>query len=245
LRAVGQINTADFIFSDVYEKVGPNLRLPETKANYNISGGGLALLTYRDGGPFLSKYVKGDGQLYLCASSLNLEYNNLVANAEVFVPMVYKMASSKNKGNRLSYFMGSDQLIEVDNLKTNNETIYKLKGATEFIPSQITLGKKVILDVKNQVQADGFYELKLEDKVVDKLAFNFNRKESDLDLFAKADLEQRIKNDNVNIIEFAAQEGMKDFVGEKDQGIVLWKWFLIAALIFLLLEILLIRIMKN
>jgi hypothetical protein len=245
-RAVGQINTSDFVFSEVYEKIGPNLRLPETKGNFIInSGGALSLLTYRDGGNYLSKYIKGDGQLYVCASTLNLDYNNLVANAEVFVPMIYKMASSKNKGARLSYFMGSDQIIEVDNLKTNNETVYKLKGQTEFIPSQISLGKKVILDVKNQVQSDGFYELKLSDKVLDKLAFNFNRRESNLDLYKKADLASMIKNDAVNILEFDAQEGIKDFVGEKDHGIILWKWFLIAALIFLLLEILLIRFLKN
>jgi hypothetical protein len=245
-RAVGQINTADFVFSEVYEKIGPNLRLPETKGNFIInSGGALSLLTYRDGGNYLSKYIKGDGQLYVCASTLNLDYNNLVANAEVFVPMIYKMASSKNKGARLSYFMGSDQIIEVDNLKTNNETVYKLKGQTEFIPSQISLGKKVILDVKNQVQSDGFYELKLSDKVLDKLAFNFNRRESNLDLYKKADLASMIKNDAVNILEFDAQEGIKDFVGEKDHGIILWKWFLIAALIFLMLEILLIRFFKN
>ncbi len=246
-RVVAQINVQDFIFSDVYERVGPNLRLPETKSNFLFNGasGSQNLLTYRDGTSFLNKTLLGDGQVYVCASTLNTTHSNLVANGEVFVPMIYKMASTKTKGDRLSYFIGSDQIIEVENQKTSNESIYKLKGQTEFIPSQITLGKKVVLDVKGQVKSDGYYDLMLQDRILQKLAFNYNRKESNLDLYQVDDLKKLMNNSKINILEYNAQEGMKDFVGEKDQGTVLWKWFLIAALIFLLLEILIIRFLKN
>jgi hypothetical protein len=247
-RVVSQINTQDFIFSDVYEKVGPNLRLPETKSNFVFNGGtggSQNLLTYRDGTAFLTKHILGDGQFFVCASTLNIANSNLVANGEVFVPMLYKMSSTKNRGDRLSYSIGVDQIIEVENKKTSNETIYKLKGQTEFIPSQIALGKKVVLDVKGQVKNDGYYDLILQDRILDKLAFNYNRKESNLDLYTPADLKKIVNNDKINIVEFGAQEGMKEFVGEKDQGTVLWKWFLIASLLFLLLEVLIIRFLKN
>jgi hypothetical protein len=102
-----------------------------------------------------------------------------------------------------------------------------------------------MLDVKNQIPDAGYYTLLLENKVVDKLAFNYNRKESNLDLYSKDELKDIIKNDKVNIVEYGAQEGIKEFVGEKDQGIVLWKWFLLSALLFLLLETLFIRFIKT
>jgi hypothetical protein len=248
-RNVATINTQDFVFSEVYEKTGPNLRLPITKANFSFTkmqnSANQPLLIYRDGSIFISKYIKGDGQLFVCAAPLNTEYNDLVANAEVFVPMIYKMALTKNKASKLSYFIGSDQLIEVDNLKQSGEIVYKMKGKSEFIPSQVSLGKKMILDVKNLIPDAGYYDLTLENKIVDKLAFNFNRKESNLDLYDKDELINKMKNDKVNVLEYGAQEGMKEFVGEKDQGIVLWKWFLVAALLFLLLETLFIRFLKN
>ncbi len=248
-RNVGSINIQDFVFQDVYERIGPNLRLPITKANFIFSKSQFSpfqtILTYRDGSPYLSKYVKGDGQLFVCAAPLSTQYNDLVANAEVFVPLVYKMALTSKNASKLFYFIGKDHLIEVDNVKQNGEIVYKLKGKSEFIPSQISLGKKVILDVKNQIPDAGFYALSLENKVVEKLAFNFDRKESNLDLYSTAQLKDKVKNDKVNIVEYGAQEGIREFIGEKDKGIVLWKWFLLFALLFLLLETLFIRYIKN
>lgn len=248
-RNVGTINTKDFVFEDVYERIGPNLRLPVTKGNFVFtktqSLPAESILAYRDGSPYMSKYVKGDGQLFVCASPLNTTYNDLVANAEVFVPLLYKMALTKNNASKLAYFIGKDNLIQVDNVKQSGEIVYKLKGQTEFIPSQISLGKKVMLDVKNQIPDAGYYDLLLENKIVDKLAFNFDRKESNLDLYTKDQLKDIVKNDKVNIVEYGAQEGLKEFVGQKDQGIVLWKWFLTLALLFLLLETLFIRYIKN
>lgn len=246
-KVVAEINTRDFVFSDVYESINANLRLPVTKANYTFIKSGISqnLLTYRDGSPFLIKSVKGEGLLFVCASPLNNEYNNLVSNAEVFVPMIYKMALAKNNASKLAYFIGKDKLIEVENKKETGETVYKLKGQTEFIPAQLSLGKKVILDVKNQIINDGFYDLILDKEPLEKLAFNYNRNESNLDLFNKEELSDLVKSDAVNILDFDGQEGINEFIGEKDQGIVLWKWFLIAALLFLLMEILLIRLLKN
>jgi hypothetical protein len=248
-RAVSEINTHDFVFSDVYESVGSNLRLPNTKGNFLLSKTqtvpSVSILRYRDGSGYLNKYIKGNGQLYVCASSFKTEYNDMATNAEVFVPLVYKMALSKNKNNKLAYAIGQENLIELENQAKSGEVVYKIKGKNEFIPSQVSLGNKVILDVKNQVKEAGYYDLLLENTVIDKFAFNYNRAESNLDLSTTAELEKQTERLNVNIVEFSAQEGLKDFVGEKDQGIVLWKWFLIGVLIFLLLESLIIRFVKS
>ncbi|MBK8698953.1 MAG: BatA and WFA domain-containing protein [Saprospiraceae bacterium] len=248
-REVALINTADFVFSDVYTSVGPNLKLPATKAGYLFSpalvGSGLSLLTYRDGQTFLFKNGVGEGQLFVCAAPLSTNYNNLVTQAEVFVPMLYKMALSRSKPGRLSYFIGKDNLIEAENKKTNGETVYKLKGKTEFIPGQNSFGKKVILDIKNQILNDGYYDLVLQDSIQDRFAFNYDRGESNLDLYDTDELEEMVKNDAVHILNYEGQEGIQEFVGEKDRGIVLWKWFIFAALMFLLAEILIIRYVKN
>ena len=91
----------------------------------------------------------------------------------------------------------------------------------------------------------GFYDVVLGERVQEKLAFNYDRQESDLDLYAETALRDQVKNDAVNILNFEGQEGIQDFVGEKDKGIVLWRWFLLAALMFLLAEILIIRLVKN
>ena len=143
------------------------------------------------------------------------------------------------------YFIGKDNLVEIENQKTNGESVYKLKGVNEFIPSQQGFGRKLVLDVKNQVMKAGYYDVVLGERIQERLAFNYDRRESDLSLYADSELSDMVKNDAVNILRFEEQEGIRDFVGEKDRGIVLWKWFILAALLFLLAEILIIRYVKN
>ena len=248
-KKVSTLNTRDFVFSDVFSATESNLHLPTTKGAYNFgqtaSAGSLSILSYRDGSPYLYRSPVGEGQLYVCASNLNTEYNDLASLAEIFVPLLYRMALVKSEGTRLDYFIGKDNLIEIENQKTNGEAVYKLKGASEFIPSQQGFGRKLVLDVKHQVMRAGFYDVVLGERVQEKLAFNYDRQESDLDLYAETALRDQVKNDAVNILNFEGQEGIQDFVGEKDKGIVLWRWFLLAALMFLLAEILIIRLVKN
>ena len=74
-RNVGNINTEEFVFKDVFENQNANLKLPVTQGNFKLSNYGNRkeeqLLTYRDGSSFLSKYRIGQGHLYLCAAPLN------------------------------------------------------------------------------------------------------------------------------------------------------------------------------
>lgn len=248
-KQVASLNINDFVFSDVFTSTPSNLRLPSTKGGFGFGGQqsstSITIMTYRDGSPYLFRSAVGEGQLYVCASSLNTAYNDLGTLAEVFVPMLYKMALVKNKGANLCFFIGKDNLVEIENQKTNGESVYKLKGVNEFIPSQQGFGRKVVLDVKNQVMKAGYYDVMLGERVQDRLAFNYDRKESDLSLYSDGDLVDMVKNDAVNVLGFDEQEGIRDFVGEKDRGIVLWKWFVLAALMFLLAEILIIRYVKN
>lgn len=248
-KQVSNLNSNDFVFADVFTSNPANLRLPSTKGSFAFAGQqsstSLTIMTYRDGSPYLFRSAVGEGQLYVCASSLNAEYNDLGSLAEIFVPMLYKMALVKNKGANLSYFIGKDNLVEIENQKTNGESVYKLKGVNEFIPSQHGFGRKIVLDVKNQVMKAGYYDVVLGDRIQERLAFNYDRRESDLSLYADSELGDMVKNDAVNILGFDEQEGIRDFVGEKDRGIVLWKWFILAALLFLLAEILIIRYVKN
>lgn len=248
-KKVSTLNTQDFVFSDVFSSVSGNLRLPTTKAGFSFSpassSGSLSILAYRDGSPFLYRNALGEGQLYVCASNLSTENNDLASLAEIFVPMLYRMALVKSDGGHLGYFIGKDNLVEIENQKVSGESVYRLKGASEFIPSQQGFGKKLVLDVKNQVMRAGFYDVVLGERIQERLAFNYDRQESDLSLYTEAEIRDQVKNDAVNILNFEGQEGIRDFVGEKDKGIVLWRWFLLAALLFLLAEVLIIRWVKN
>jgi len=247
-RAVTFINTEEFIFNDVYENRSSNLKLPSTTGNFKITRNRPeeVLLRYRDGGSYFSKYTFESGNLYLCAAPLNTETNNLVQNAEIFVPMLYKMAISTGKDAQIAYVIGRDDVLESDNEVTSAELVYKLKGnSEEFIPGQKPLGNKVILNINNQIKEAGFYNLFLEDdKPLYKFAFNYDRRESKLAYYSEEEL--RINGGEfVDVIKANVNTNFKELIGERSRCIILWKWCLLFALLFLLAEVLLLRFWKK
>lgn len=250
VKEVASINTEEFIFSDVYINTSKNLKLPKTTLSFDInnSASGLQekLLVYRDGTSYLSKYKVGDGQLFVCAAPLDKESNDLVYNAEVFVPLIYKMAITTTKHKNLSYTISNNLAIETDNLRQSGDYVYKIKNEKlEFIPGQIPSGNKITLEVDDQVKSAGFYDLMLNDQVTGKLAFNYNRRESDMSLYDESALAPLVShNTKLKIMNEALQANISTSIAEKDRGVVLWKWFLIAALVFLAIEALLLRYYK-
>ena len=181
--------------------------------------------------------------IFVCASPLNTDISDLVTNAEVFVPMIYKMALSKVKKDKLAYTIGRDNTIELTRM-ANEEPVYKIKGKSEFIPGITNLGKQIMLDIKGQVKEAGYYGLSLDNKEIKRLAFNYNRRESNLEVNTVSELEDEVKTSNINIITEGEQKGLNQYIGENNKGMLLWKWFVIASLLFLLLESLIIRFVK-
>ncbi len=248
-RTVSQINTEEFVFNDVFENKTSNLKLPVTQGNFKLSTFGSrgeeTLLSYRDGGTYMGKYRLNQGNLYLCAAPLSEEQNNLVRSGEIFIPMLYKMAISTSKDQRIAQIIGKDEVLEAASNIAGSESVYKLKGkAEEFIPEQKVIGSKVVLGVNNQIAEAGYYDLFLnKENILHKYAFNYDRKESVLEYFNEDDLKARAGK-NVNVIDHNANADFSELIGERSQGVVLWRWCLILALIFLAIEVLLLRFWK-
>ena len=245
-REIGSLNTEEFVFRDVFENRNANLRLPATKGNFRMAKGNARgeeqLLTYRDGTAFLSKYRVGQGNLYVCASPLNEQYSNLAQSGEVFIPMLYKMAISAARARQIAYTIGRDDVVEAEHATNRTDMVYKLRGQSgEFIPEQRIVGAKVFLSISNQVIDAGFYDLQLRtDSTLATYAFNFDRRESALTYATAEDLRSRAGN-NVNVIDVLEETVLTARIEERSQGIVLWRWCLILALVFLAVEVLLLR----
>jgi len=248
-RIVGAVNTEEFIFSDVFENRSANLKLPVTQGNFRQSSFASrkeeTLLTYRDGTSFLSKYQVGEGNLYLGAAPLDADINDLVRNGEIFIPMLYKMAISSRKANKIAYTIGRDEVIEANHLVNSTEIVYKLKGeGEEFIPEQRIVGNKVFLAVSNQLPEAGFYDLFLqEEEMLAQYAFNYNRRESQLD-YLSVDALKNLDNPAVAVIDVVDAAVLTARIEERSQGLTLWRFCLLMALAFLAAEVAILRLWK-
>ncbi|MEP7267038.1 MAG: BatA domain-containing protein [Saprospiraceae bacterium] len=241
------INTNEFIFNDVFLRVTSNMKLPTVQGKYKrVKGakGEESILAFPDETNLISKIKIDNGSLYLATSPLNSEYSDLSKNAEIFVPMIYRMALNKNQNEKIALFIGNDQNYEISAQKKSPDDVIHLIGTTndDLIPQQRTLGSKIILDVTGAIQNAGIYSAMLKDSLIAKLPFNFNRKESDLKTFTMDEL--KLKYPDLDIIQAANSTAFDSYFKSNNKGTTYWKWFVIATLLFLLIESLLLRFWK-
>lgn len=248
-QQVGNINTEEFIFNDVFENRSANLNLPQSNGNFKTTNYSSRqeeiLMAYRDGSPFLSKYRAGKGHLYFCTAPLDEEWNNLVRNGEIFIPMLYKMSISAGESRPIAYTIGKNDLIQSNHQGSSGDIVYKLQGGgEEFIPEQRIVGSTVFLSLNNQLRTAGFYQLFLnEENILDRFAFNFDRQESVLTYYTSDEL-QELVGEQASIIGTQNNEVLTAKIAERSQGVILWRWCLIFALLFLLAEVVLLRFWK-
>jgi hypothetical protein len=254
-KQVGQINTEEFIFKDVFESLDKQITLPSSNFQYSISNYQNTLseqiLSFRDGSAFISKTPYESGHLYICAAPLDAAVNKLVINAEIFIPMLYKMAISSAVSNNIAYTIGKDNILRVDHEAKGSDQIYEMvtaqtenKMAESFIPSQISAGNKMIIDVGNLIRTSGFYQLRLKDETKNIFAFNYNKLESSLNYLDVTLLAEKY-GEQAEIIENKTGLELTRQISTRERGTFLWKYCILLCLGFLGIEQLLLRLWKT
>ena len=101
------------------------------------------------------------------------------------------------------------------------------------------------MSINQQVSDAGYYQLYLNPgETLEEYAFNYNRRESDLSYFSPTELGDYVGS-GMNVIEVQDKAVLTATIEERSQGLVLWRWCLIFALVFLAIEVLLLRLWKT
>jgi len=125
--------------------------------------------------------------------------------------------------------------------------IIKDDKKTDVIPEHRLLNNATTLFTQNQITEAGHYNVEENNVIIKDLAFNFDRKESEMSFMSQEELQKQIDEKglkNMRIIE-ADEKSLTNALQEVNDGKKLWKLFLILALVFLATEILIIRLFKN
>jgi len=249
---INKINFTHPLFNDVFDKLPENINLPDVKRHYVLNGATHTnsenLLTLQNGNPFLSVYYVGKGSLYLMASPLNKEFSNFAIHS-IFVPTLYNMALNSVANSRLYYILGADNSFDIINANTDLEAVFKIKSTTnefEFIPQYSNSFSYLTFHINDQIKDAGNYLLNYKENSISGIAFNYDRKESDLKYYSETELEEIIKDkklENINIIN-TQKENVSNAISKINQGVLFWKFCIILALIFLAFEALLLRLWK-
>ena len=244
-RQVGTINTEAFIYNDVFSRTRPNMRLPKVKASFPYAGSGSkgqSLLRFRDGGDLSTFYPLGKGAFCVITTTMDEKVNDLVLQPEIFVPLLYKLTIYASEYRDIAYTIGIDHLIPIEKTNLELDKEMKITGPAEFIPGVSPLGSKILLDVQGQIRESGFYNLMQDDSLVAALAFNYDRKESDLSL---TNLDEVAKMPGIKVWTDPEESDFTQLIESDRQGKLLWKWCILLALFFIGMEIALIRLWKQ
>lgn len=235
-------------YEGVFEQNPRNADMPFANAVMSWLGINSQLLGFKNGKNFLSEFKNGRGKLYLCASPLDRRFTDFPTNA-VFVPIMYKIASRSLEQNERIAYNFKDKIVTLRVPKSNKNQVFKLRNkTTEIVPGQRLNGEQLILELPEQSIEAGYYDLvNDENKILGALAFNYDKQESEMKFYSIEELKKIFGNKkNVQIYENVADKKFMQDFQERNIGTPLWKNFVWLALLFALLEVLIIRfLLKN
>jgi len=254
MQEVAQPEGQSPFFEDVFEKGSHNrlMSLPKVYPKIRWDGVAEKILSFKNGRPFLTRTRAGEGNLYLFAAPFGREYGNFAEHA-LYVPVLFRMAYLSGKTDRLAYNF-SEGHVRLYMPEAPKNAVYKLKNNNlELIPVQSLRGKTLILTLpksselqNNQLLGSGIYELEINGKAVKSLALNHSRTESYMDVWSPDELEEAFaEQKNVKVYSDVQDGQFIEAFRESSIDKPYWKYFIIAALFFLLAEIAITRLLRR
>ncbi len=236
---IAKIESKDPLFANVFSKVPELTNLPVCSECWQIEGANLrTLIQFNNDQTFLSKIKRGDGYCFISSSAFSEKVNSISKHA-LFVPIMLNMPLQSGAKNFASFTLGQQSPFQFE--VNNSQKIFSLQmGKSNHLFEAKIFGSIGYAQLNGQLQLAGIYNLLESNQVQAKLAFNYPRSESYQGFLAPGQL----KN------EWGAQLLEKDIkllkakIEKETQGTDYWQWALTLALIFLLLEMAIIRWMK-
>ncbi|RKN81404.1 BatA domain-containing protein [Ulvibacterium marinum] len=213
------------LYQNVFEKDATNFQYPQVSSFYKINTFAPAVLGFEGNTPFLL----GSNGTYFFTASISSENSNF-KNSPLIVPTFYNMGSNSLKLPELYMWMDGQIQVDVSTALQKDEILKVAKDNYEFIPLQKSSANKVSLTFQENPNTDGVYRIHKNGEIIKNISFNYPRAESALNYL------------DVNVLsESSNASSISSFFDamEKDSSVKeLWKWFVILALLFLLVEIL-------
>ncbi len=219
------------LFKNVFEKEVSNFQYPKVNSFYNISTNATAAIRFEDNQPFLLQ----KNNIYLFTAAINKENANF-QNSPLVVPTIYNMALQSLPLPRLYYSIGEQNAIAVP-VELGPDEILTIKDSTsQFIPLQQTKANFVLMNTTDEPAKAGNYEIVKEKEILENISYNYSRDESEL---------QYLNPENWEGADvYSSVDDLFTVISEANTIDSFWKWFAIFALVFLLIEMLILKFYK-
>ena len=175
------------------------------------------------------------GNLFAFAAAINAKNSNF-KNSPLIVPTLYNIGKQSLQLSELYCTIGQDETYEVTAVLGADEILSLVSESESVIPQQQSFSNKVVVSTTDAPTKAGIYNVQQNTTPIQLVAYNYDTKESRLvyhDLSAVKGV--TISNDLASLL-----ADIK--AGQEIQSI--WKWFVIFALLFLLIEVLFLKFLE-
>lgn len=241
------------LYKNVFQKIPERLNTPQVKRYWktanNRTANALDVLHLPNDDPILQEHTYGKGKVYRFTIALQDSSTNF-HKVPLFVPTLLNMALYSESVEAAYYFLRQGEAIPLKQESGGQERLFAIRpkaGTYEYLPEYQIKNNTPALVLSEQLDSAGFYQVvqKQSGAVLQPAALNYDRTESDPTLLSREDLSNYLNESAQNI---TLIEGDFETVGASlsnlDSGFPIWKWCVILALVFLVAEMALVRLLK-
>ncbi|GGG45799.1 BatA domain-containing protein [Bizionia arctica] len=231
-KKVTTINYSHPLFKDVFNKEVSNFQYPKVESYYPlISSNNSSPLKFEDGKAFLSSA----NQVYVFSASLNNENSNF-KNSPLIVPTFYNIGKQSLKMSQLYQVIGEENSFDVPVTLQQDDILSLALGEENMIPQQQYFNNKVRITTTEMPDIAGTYSINNKTEFIENISYNYKRDESNMTYQDLSTLEHvEVSSSIVELFDTLKSDSK---INE------LWKWFVIFALIFLSIEMVILKYFK-
>jgi hypothetical protein len=244
-REVSMPSAQEPFFRDVFGARQRQVSMPRAAPVLRWTRTDTDILKFGDGDSYLASFKTEAGRVYVFSAPFTAAYSDF-ANHALFVPVLYRLAMLSYHNDQLpAYSLSQADLkltVALADTKGEEAGLRLVKDSLTLIPEQRMQGSELRLTMPPGLSEPGFYQLQRQNRVITTLAFNQDKRESELAAYSAADLRKLLGTDypNVRVLEGEADTAIARYRAEQT-GQPLWRYCVLAVLLCLLAEAILLR----
>lgn len=248
---INKISIENNFFNGLFDTPDPKIQIPVKRKTRLLTQGSRSssLISFSDGSPFLCKSANPELNVFLFNADLHKGNANLLTS-DLYSTLFLRIGEVAGSVQPLFAFIGAPAELKFKVGQYNSERPARLvKIDKQFIPRQSFNNGllKIIMSGKSEeLMLDaGFYEVQGENQKIGLTALNYPRTESDLSYF-EPEVFKRIMLEN-GVENFSLQQVSESYEIQKISSKLqtgFWRWFLVLALLFFIVEMLLVKFWK-
>lgn len=246
-------NAEDPLFNGVFQEKPSRYQYAEVYSTYKLnitsSHNFIALFNYNSTEPFLLYANQKNGRLFLQTSPMSIDFTDF-QNHALFATTYLRMAETSALNKKLSFTIGEPSSYPLYQDLDEKDLIHLINDdlQTDLIPSIINTNssREIVFDqLFDKIKVADYYKLENKNTLNDIIAFNYSRAESEIENLSAGEIQINFENSNwLNVKELQINSnGQIEILSLKTQEY--WRILLFLALLFIAIEILLLKFWKS